>query len=462
MNKKYVLPILILAILVPVSGTAGSASAAEVKTLTLEKAIEIALEANINIKQAANQVTLGKISVNRNKANFLPDLGVSAQSSKRYTKEYDAVTGKYTNQDSGSLSLGASSTFNIFNGFYDTASLQQSRLELYAAGEDAVRTRQTIIFQTIQDYILVITAREMIRVEKENFEAQRLLLTQIEDFYKSGKRPITDFYLQSAQISNAEYRLLNAERDYDVSKLQLMQIMGLQPNGNYEVEDPGIDNLVSNVVQFQQDAAEAALSEALAKRPDLKAQESLIEAARFGIKAARSGYWPKLSLSASYGTSYSDQVNYLNFSDQLFKSNPSGAIGLSLTIPVFDKSKSRYSVAAADIGLKNQQLELEKLHQQVSLEIQQAIRDSRTAAKQMDVSERQLKYSKDALDSMQERYNVNAATMVELTQTRAQYMQSIYNHIQAKFNLLIRGIAVAFYKGDYNAMISRLEKKLEK
>ncbi|MDQ1351243.1 MAG: outer membrane protein, partial [Acidobacteriota bacterium] len=414
------------------------------------------LEANISLKQAANQVTLGQISVNRNKANFLPDLSVSAQSSKRYTKDYDTVTGKYSNQDSGSISLGASSTFNIFNGFYDTASLQQSRLELNANNEDAARTRQTIIFQTIQDFIQVITAREMIRVENENLEAQRLLLSQIEDFYKSGKRPITDFYLQSAQISSAEYQLLNAERDFNVNKLQLMQIMGLQPNSDFEVEDPGIDNLVSDVVQFQHDAA---LSEALAKRPDLKAQEALIEAARFGIKAARSGYWPKLSLSLSYGTSYSDQNEYLNFSDQVFKSNPNGSIGLTLSIPLFDKSRTRYSVASADIGLKNQQLAMEKLHQQVALEVEQAIQDYQTAAKQMDVSERQLKYSKDALESMQERYNVNAATMVELTQTRAQYMQSIYNRIQAKFNLLIRGIAVSFYKGDYDAMISRLKTK---
>lgn len=454
MNRKYVLPILILSFLA--FGTAGHVTAAEVKALTLEKAIEIALEANINLKQADNQVALGKIAVNRDKANFLPDLGLSARASERYAKDYDPLTGKYSNVNNGSLTLGASSSFNLFNGFYDTASLQQSKLELKGTGEDAVRTHQTIIFETIQRFIAVITAREMIRVEKENLEAQQLLLGQIEAFYKSGKRPITDFYQQSAQISNAEYRLLNAERDYDVSKLQLMQIMGLQPGSDYEVEDPGIDSLVTNVLQFQR---EEELSQALAKRPDLKAQEWFIEAARFEIKAARSGYWPKLSLSADYGTSYSGQVNYLNFSDQLFKSNPSGAVGLSLTIPLFDKSRTRYSVAVAEINLRNQQLEMERLHQQVALDIQQAIEDYQTAAKQMNVSETQLKYSKDALDSMQERYNVNAATMVELTQTRAQYLQSIYNRLQAKFNLLIRGIAVAFYKGDYDAMISRLKTK---
>ncbi len=453
MNRKYVLPILIISFLVV--ATTGSVTAAVEKNLTLKKAIEIALEANINLKQAANQVTLGKISVNQKSSNFYPDLNISARSTEQYGKEYDTVTGQTTNRNSGSLSIGASSSFNLFNGFYDSASLKQAQLELKATTGDAERTRQTIIYETIQRFIQVITAREMIRVEKENLEAQRLLLGQVEDFYKSGKRPITDFYLQQADISDAEFQLLNAERNYDVSKLQLMQTLGLQPDMDYEVEDPGINILVSNIIQFQR---EEVLKEALVKRPDLDAQGFQIEVARKGIIAARSGYWPKLSLSADYGTSYSDQIKYLKFSDQFFKTNPGGSIGLSLSIPVFDKFKTHYSVAIANINLRNQQLEMERLKQQVSLEIQQAIEDYQTAAKQMEVSDTQLKYSKDALESMQERYNVNASTMVELTQTRARYLQSIYNGIQSKFNLLLRGIAVSFYKGDYNAMISNLER----
>lgn len=460
MKRKDVLSILIVSFLIFTIFTIGSRTeAAEMKTLTLKKAIEIALESNINLKQATNQVTLGRISVNQQKSNFYPDLYLSARSTKQYGKEYNTVTGQTINQSSGSISADASTSFNLFNGFYDTASLKQSQFELKAATGDTERTRQSIVFTTIQNFIQAITAREMIRVEKENLEAQRLLLKQVEDFYKSGKRPITDFYLQQADISDAEYQLLNAERNYDVSKLQLMKTLGLQPGIDYELEDPGIDILVANIVQFQKDQV---LQEALAKRPDLAAQEFQIEAAKKRMVAAKSGYWPKLNFIAGYGTNYSDQIKYLNFSDQFFKVNPGGSIGLSLSIPLFDKFKTRYSVAIADINLQNQQLGMELLQQQVSLEVQQAIEDYQTASKQLEVSNTQLKYAKDALDSMQERYNVNASTLVELTQTRAQYLQSIYNGIQAKFNMLIRGIGVAFYKGDYKGMISSLETKLEK
>jgi outer membrane protein TolC len=92
------------------------------------------------------------------------------------------------------------------------------------------------------------------------------------------------------------------------------------------------------------------------------------------------------------------------------------------------------------------------------MEVQQAIEDYGTAGKQMDVAESQLKYSTEALESLQERYNVNAATMTELTQLRATYLQSVYDRVTAKFNLLLRGIAVAFYRGDSQAMLAYLNK----
>ncbi|MCK4836270.1 MAG: TolC family protein, partial [Candidatus Aminicenantes bacterium] len=178
------------------------------------------------------------------------------------------------------------------------------------------------------------------------------------------------------------------------------------------------------------------------------------------VKAAKSGYWPKLSVFAETGTNYSNANDFYGFSDQIFDNNLNATIGMSLTIPIFDKGVTKNNVASAKVKLKNQQLELEKLDHQVRLEVQQAIEDYYTASKQINVTESQEEYSRAALKSVEERYNVNAATMAELIQTRAQYHQSLYDLVEAKFNLFIRGIAVSFYQGDRDRMISLL--KIEK
>jgi outer membrane protein TolC len=73
------------------------------------------------------------------------------------------------------------------------------------------------------------------------------------------------------------------------------------------------------------------------------------------------------------------------------------------------------------------------------------------------VAETQKKYSQAALESVRERYDVNAGTMAELIQARSQHYQSLYDLVEAKFNLLIRGIAVSFYQGDSDQMLSLFE-----
>ncbi len=449
MSIRFLLPLLLLPVLMV------QATESEIKTLTLGQAINLALESNLSLKQSTNQIALGKIGVQRAKANFYPDLNASGRATESYDKSLNSSSGQYDAGHSGSVSISADSTFNLFNGFYDIASLQQSKLELQAINKNLERTRQAIIFEAISRFIGVVTAQELITVEQGNLKAQQQLLGQVEDFYKSGRRPVTDFYQQNAEISQAEYRLLEAERNYNVFKLQLLQFLGLQPNINYNVVDPGLDTLTALVAELDKDAL---VKEALQNRTDITAQNLLIQAAGKEIKVARSGYWPKLSLFAGLGSSYSDMNKSANFSHQLFDNNLSGHFGLSLSIPVFDKFRTRYNVASAIINLENQHLEMEKLTRQVSVEVQQAIEDYGTAGKQMDVAENQLKYSTSALESIQERYNVNAATMTELTQVRATYLQSSYNRVTARFNLLLRGIAVAFYRGDSQAMMAYLNK----
>jgi outer membrane protein len=447
MKKKMIRSFVLIMLAAGLTG--GNARAEEPNTLTLNEALEIALGANLNLKQAANQVASSQISVNQKKANFYPDLGLSSTATKRFFKEYDTQTGDYNNDDSWNLNLNASSSINLFNGFYDTASLQQSRFQLKAAEGILDRTSQAVIFETIQRYVQAVTASEAIDVEMKNLESQKLQLIRIDAFCKAGRRPIADLYQQQAEIASAEYRILDAKRNYEEAKLLLKQTLGLEIHTNYQVVAPDIDSLLKATVEVDK---ERDLALALKLRPDVNAEKMQVEAAGKGVKASLSGYFPTLSLYAELGTTYNSQLNYSDFSNQFFDGNLNGTVGLSLSIPVFDKSRTKSSVASARLSLANQQLENEKLEKQVSVEVQEAIEDYHTARKQIDVTATRLEYTKAALDSVQERYNVNAATMVELTQARSQYLEALLSEVEAKYALLIRGIAVAYYTGDTDSM----------
>lgn len=435
-------------------GFEGVSRAGEATTLTLSRAIEIALQNNPDLKQVGNQVRQAMIQVKQKKANFLPHISLSTQSGQRFAKAVNAGTGMVEAESEQSLSLNGTLSLNLFNGFNDRFSLQQSKLELAASRDTFSRYQQTIIFETIRQYIQVILSGELIAVDQKNLDAQRIQLKLIENFFESGKRPIADLYQQQAEISRHEYLLLNAERNLRINRILLFQTLGLNPDANCLISEPGIEALIRKVADFNKDDD---VSRSLENRADYLSQKNQIAAAGKEIQTARSGFWPTLALNTTAGTSYSSSNESFGFSDQFLHNHPGASIGLTLSVPIFDRNQTRNNVALAKINLDNQQLELEKISRQIMVEIQQALEDYHTAEKQVRVTEAQGKYARAALESVEERYRVNAATMAELIQARSQQYEAQYNLVEAKFNLLLQGMAVAFYRGDGNSMISMLD-----
>jgi outer membrane protein len=422
---------------------AGAALASEGMAITLKSAVEAALKANVDLRQASMQTESQEIAVRRNKADFLPSLRLSMGASRAYGKDYDAVSDRFEWDHSSSMSLSISSGIDLFAGFGRTASLKQSQLELQAQRKGYDRSREQVIFETVQQFVLVVLDGDLIKVDEQYLESQRRLLAQIEAFTTSGRRPIVDLYQQQASIAEAESRLLVARRDYEVDKFRLLQVMAVDPGTACSIVVPDIDRLTSGLTEFLPDDA---VQEALANRADVAAQRLQVEAAKKQITASRAGFLPTLSLSAGGGTSYRTPGSY-DFNDQFYNNNLNGSVGLSLSVPIFDRLSAYNSVAQAKVGLRQAQLGAERLELQTGVEIRQALEDYSTAGKAVEVAKAQFKYSEQALGNMEERYKVNASTLVELAQARASNLQSSYNLINARYGHLVKGLAVLFYSG---------------
>jgi len=422
---------------------AGAARAAESKAITLKDAIETALKANVDLRQAANQTESQEISVRRSKVDFLPNLRLSMGASRAYGKDYEAVFDRFEWNHSSSMNFSVSSGLDLFTGFGRTAALRQSQLELEAQRSSYARSREQVIFETVQQFVLVVLDGDLIRVDEQYLESQRRLLAQIEAFTTSGRRPIVDLYQQQASVADGESRLLLARRDYEVDKFKLLQVMAVDPGTAYTVVVPDVESMSEGLAGLLPgDAAR----EALASRADLAAQRLQVEAAKKQITASRAGYLPTLSVSAGAGTSYRSPGSY-DFNDQFYNNNLNGSIGLSLSVPIFDRLSTYNNVAQARVGLRQAQLGAERLELQTGVEIRQALEDYATAGKAVEVARAQVKYSEQALKNMEERYKVGASTLVDLTQVRSSNLQSSYYLINAKYGRLVRGFAVLYYSG---------------
>ncbi len=442
-----------------------TAQAQQVRTITFDEAVRIALDRNVTLRRSQNNVDLQNTTVASERADFFPNLNLNSSTTRNFGLTFDQTTGSTFSTTSDFFRINANASLNLFNGFADVASYNQARHDLEAIEYDSDRTRQTVIFNVISNYLQVILDEEQIRIREDDMEAQKQQLAQIEEFTRVGARPISDLYQQQSILASSELQLLEAQRQAQLSKTRLIQVLQLDPFQDYAFTAPSADEIM--LVPQTYDAV-ALLRSAFDQRPDLRAQEATIAASQEGIRLAKAGRLPTLSLSAGIGSSFSSQFQrfaafnetggpllgpdgtplreQVPFGTQL-DNNRSESISLNLSIPIFNRFQVRTNVERARVQYENARLDLENLQQSVASEVRQAYLDYEIATKRLDVTEKQVRAAGQALQVEQERYNVGASTLVELTQARSRFVEASSNRVQAIYQFHFQGKLIEYYQG---------------
>ena len=424
----------------------------QTQRITFDDAVSIALDRNVELKKAQNDVGLQEQLLLREKAAFLPNLNVSSRTSRNWGLTFDQTSFQLVTEASNFMSLSASSSLNIFNGFGDIASLRQAESNLEASNLTFERQQQTVFFSVIQAYLQVILDDERVGIREEDVAAQQQQLRRIEEFTRVGSRPVSDLYQQQANLANSELVLLESERAAQLSKVRLIQVLELDPMGDYEFYAPDREELNLDAQTFNLDGLMAT---AFDLRKDLRALDSSIRGAREGIRLAKSSRYPTLTLTGSGSTSFSSlRIDPLTrekepFSDQI-RDNRAGSVGLSLNIPIFNRLFTKTSIEQAQVRFSNLNLDRQNLEQNVSLEVRQAYLDYATAVKRLDVTEKQLRAARQSEAVERERYDIGASTLVELTQARANLVDAESQRAQAVYQFIFQERVIEYYLGSLN------------
>ena len=418
----------------------------DVRQITFNEAVRIALDQNVALRRAANAVEGQSIAVSDSRMAFFPDLGFFTRGSQNYGRSIDPTTNDFNNEAYESFTASAETGVNVFNGFGDVAALRQNRLLLDAADTEYDRQQQEVVFEVMSRYLDLITRQEQVGIQEEALEAQRQTLEQIEELVRVGVRPVSDQYLQQAETASTELALLNAQRDAQLAEVALIQTLQLDPFGAYDFAAPDVEEVPLTPEDY---GLGSLLENAFERRSDLQAQEVRIDAAEEGLRVARSGYFPRVGLSFGYGSRWSNAFQSPlagSFFDQLDQQR-GGSVGLSLSLPIFDRFQTRNNVQRAQVSYENARLDLQDLRQNVALQVRQAYLDYLTAEKELDVTEKQLQAADLALEAAQERYNVGAGTIVELTDARATQVRAASERVQARYDFLFQKRLIDYYLG---------------
>jgi outer membrane protein len=416
---------------------------AEPVRVTFRDAVQIALERNSTLRRSVNDLALDEVALSEARMQFFPDLRLGLSAAENYGRTFSESEGRILSQTNQSVSAGLSSSVVLFNGFARLADLRAALRALEAGGRDTERARQTVVFLVISGYLTVIEADAQVRVAEENLTSQREQEFLVQKFVNAGRSPISDLYQQQANVARAELALVSARRTLELTRIELVRTLQLDPTSEYVFDAPALPDSID---LGPEPVLSDLLTRAFENRADLRAREAQLQSSEHSVRAAAGGYWPSLTLSGSYGSSYSSAGSDRDLLQQL-DDRRSGRIGLNLSFPIFDRLSTSRSVERAKIGTDNARIALTDQRQTVALEVRRAVLDELSARESLKAARAQLRAAARALEATEQRYEAGASTLYEVTLSRADLVLAQSSRISAAYILLWQRYVRDYYVG---------------
>jgi outer membrane protein len=422
------------------------------KTITLDQARQTALERNLNVTQAQNNIESAQATVLAATGNYLPTFSASASWNRSQTE----AKGQYFNPSTqtlvtsvgrtvgSSIRTGVDMGYTIFDGFSREGNMKRASSNAVASEQTAARTRQAIVFQVESAYLNVLRNEQLVKVSEENLKRDNRQLERITESNRVGALSLADVYRQQSQVAADELNLITAQNNYDKAKADLVALIGLDVSEDYAIADQSVSTeiaqseLESTMNQYKNFKE---LSErAIAHRPDYQAAGESFNAADAGVTSARSGYLPSINASAGYGLN-GDQFSTLSDTKSL-------SWGLSIRWNIFDGFGTNQALQSAQVLKRNAELSLQQTQRSINVELKKALLDLDAARKQYEVSLKGLVSSTQDYRIAEERYNLGAGTLLDLLTASANLVNAQANKVNASYNYVTSKRNVEYALGE--------------
>lgn len=413
---------------------------------SLQECLDWALDHNLTVKQSELNVTQREIQLNTSKNAYLPNVSGSSNESVNFgrglTEDNTYTTGATTSNTSFSIGAG----MNLFDGMARPNNIKLSQLNLDAAVADLERARDDIRVSVAKAYVQVVYDYDIVDVARDQLKLDQAQVDRLQAMVENGKASQAELSQQKATLAQSNYTLVQAENSLRNALLDLSQLLDFPSADGFSIVKPDItvgDHLLARPEDIYADAVE--------QRPGVKAEQLRLAGSDLSIKIAKAGWSPTLSLSGGMGTSYYTNSRSPYPQDgfwQQLSHNFSPYVGLSLSVPIFDRFSTRNNVRAARLNRELQQITLDRTKQSLYKEIQQAHANALAAEAKYRSASEAATASEDAFVLAQAKYENGKATVTEYNEARTRLAKARSDKAQAACEYLFQSRLLDFYRGN--------------
>lgn len=413
-----------------------------VLNLDLATALKIAHDNNPTIKIAELEIQRVDYSKKEALGNLLPSLSASGQYTNNIMKSvmfmpesFSQMMGGqkymeigYKNSYTGSISAG----LPLVNfSLWEQIKSKQCEIDLIL--EQARASKIDMTKQVKDAYFAVLLAKNSLKVLERSINNAKETLKSTEAGFEQGVVSEYDLIRAKVQVNNLNPSYIAAKNGLELAVLQLKMILSL-PQEQEIVFLENLEDFSDRIVSVTDAESERAVN----NNSELRQLDLNIMSLQHNLKMVNSQHLPSLSAFGQYA--YQTQAEDFRFSEYNWVG--SAAVGLQLSIPIFNGRTVVNKAKQLKISLQELQLQKQYASDGIDLQIQSAINNMKAAQEQLSVNKDAISQAERGYEIAKVRYQTGSGTILELndselsmTQANLNYQQSLYDFLTAQTNL---------------------------
>jgi outer membrane protein TolC len=406
------------------------AGAKDPNVLTLDEALQIALDNHPNLKAARERIGAQEAVLGQQMAAYYPTLNFNNLYRTGQIQELNPSRPS-DNRAADTFTSEGNINYTIYNFGKREGAVEAARETLNATGHNFKTTLDSVILGVKQSYYVLLGSEAIVKVREETVKNRELLVKQARGFYEVGTRAKIDVARAEANLYSAQADLIAAQNTVKVAWVTLKNAMGLRELA----ERPLVEEAIMTTIPY---TLEQARDLAYVNRPELKSFEAQRKAQDQNIAAARRGHLPDIIFDAAYGRRH-ESDNGVN----TFPLQPAWAVQLRLNIPIFDGFRTTNRVEETLRTYHVIRAQEEAQRQQVALDVESAYLRLVELQERIKANEAAAAAAKENLDLADGRYQVGVGSIIEVTDAQTLYTESQTTYIRALYEYKIADAQLA-------------------
>ncbi len=386
------------------------------EVLTLEEAVEIALENNYDIQLAKNDLNVDSLGVSPGFAGMLPR--VFAQASTNNSTQNISQTRsdgnviELDNAKNNNLSYGVGLDWTIFDGFGMFARYDQLK-ELEKLGKAQL---QSTVLNRVSD--VMITYYDLVHQQQQLTALDSTLVISqqrvelADNRFSIGKSSKLEVLNAQVDLNTDRTREIKLREFYENTKISLNELLGRDTHIDFKVRDEVIIASDLQLAELEQLAT--------TQNPELQAQLINKRISELELKQIKGNRFPRISANTGYN--FNDSESSLGFTT---KNNAQGwNYGFTASMDIFNGSNQNRNEKIAKLQIENSEIVIKQQTQTIKSQLHTAYQTYLTNLSLIDLETSNEDIAKENLDITLAKYKIGTIPTIEFRTAQLNYINA--------------------------------------